>query len=339
MIPRMTIPDQVIEQSRGQGGVMSRKQILSCGVSDDVIGRLVRSGRWQRLAQGIYALEPDSWMQRVWAGLLIGGDRAVVGLRAAAKLWNLPYEKGRYEPDNPPIEIYVGETHHVLPSNDKWRFIRSSRSGQLTPRRTSIAQTIVDLARTMTGDQMASLVGQSVGRHRVTPREIQSALKQTGHHPHRTLLAGVVSDTADGVTSALEWHYVHDVERAHGLPKAWRQAKPVAIFTVDNFYEEYGLIVELDSRAYRDAGRVYATESCGTEAKEAVDALRAKYHRGVAAAQDLERDRIHERNGYSTLRFTWADVVDHPCRTASLVASTLAARGWRGALTTCPRCT
>ena len=290
---------------------MSRRQILGYGVSDEVIGRLVRSGQWQRLAQGIYALEPDSWMQRVWAGLLIGGDRAVVGLRAAAKLWNLPYERGRYEPDDPPIEIYVGETHHVLPSNDKWRFIRSSRSGQLTPRRTSIAQTIVDLARTMTGDQMASLVGQSVGRHRVTPREIQSALKQTGHHPHRTLLAGVVSDTGDGVTSALEWHYVHDVERAHGLPKAWRQAKPVAIFTVDNFYEEYGLIVELDSRAY---------------------------HRGVAAAQDLERDRIHERNGYSTLRFTWADVVDHPCRTASLVASTLAARGWRGTLITCPRC-
>lgn len=307
----MNIPEKVVELSQIQGGAISRKQFISCGVSDDVVSRLVRSGQWRRLAQGVYAMTPDSWIQRVWAGLLIGGDRAVVGLRAAAKLWNLPYDKGRYEPEDPPIEIYVEETHHVLPVNDKWRFIRSSRVGHLAPRRTSIAQTIVDMARTMTGDQMASLVGQSVNRHRVTPQEIQSVLKQTQRHPHRTLLSGIVSDTADGVSSALEWQYVQTVERAHGLPRAKRQAKPVSIFTVDNFYEEYGVIVELDSKAY---------------------------HRGVAASQDLERDRIHERNGYMTLRFTWTDVVDHPCQTAALVASTLSAQGWRGRLTTCPRC-
>jgi len=44
------------------------------------------------------------------------------------------------------------------------------------------------------------------------------------------------------VSPALEWHDVRDVERAHGLPHARRQAKPVSIFTVDNFYEEYGVI-------------------------------------------------------------------------------------------------
>ena len=308
----MNIPDRVIEQSREQGGVVTRKQILSCGVSDDVIGRFVRSGQWRRVAQGIYALEPDSWVQRVWAGLLIGGDRAVVGMKAAARLWNLPYDKGRYEPDDPPIEIFVGTARRCLPSNDRWRFIHADRVGQLTPPRTSIAQTIVDMARGMTGDQMASLVGQSVSRHRVTPREIQSVLKKTERYPRRTLLSGIVSDTADGVTSALEWHYVRDVERAHSLPQAVRQAKPVSIFTVDNFYEEYGVIVELDSKAY---------------------------HRGVAASQDLERDRIHERNGYFTLRFTWSDVVDHPCATAAQVAVTLSVQGWRGQLGTCPRCT
>jgi len=296
---------------RRQAGAVSRQQILRYGVSDDVTGRLVSSGQWRRLALGIYAMGADTWIQRVWAGLLIGGKHAVVGLKAAAKLWNLPIDKGRWERDDPPIEIFVGRNHGVINSTDWWRFVRADREGQSVPRRTSIAQTIVDLSQTMTGDQMASLVGQAVSHHRVSPNDIRAVLNTTARHKQRTLLADIVSDTADGVTSALEWHYVHDVEHAHGLPHARRQAKPVAIFTVDNFYEEYGVIVELDSKAY---------------------------HRGVAASQDLERDRIHERNGYLTLRFTWADVVDHPCQTAAQVAATLSVQGWRGALTHCPRC-
>jgi len=197
----MSVPDRLIGISRGQSGVVSRKQILSCGMSDDVVGRLVRSGQWRRLAQGIYALTPDTWIQRVWAGLLIGGDRAVVGMKAAARLWNLPYDTGRYEPDDLPVEIFVGTSRRFLPSNERWRFIRGDRTGQLVPPRTSIAQTIVDMARTMTGDQMASLVGQSVGRHRVAPQDIQSVLQESERYPRRTLLAGIVSDTADGVTS------------------------------------------------------------------------------------------------------------------------------------------
>jgi len=198
MIPRVSVPDELREVALGQAGAMSRGQILGFGISDDVIHRLVRSGAWRRLAHGIYADAPDTWQQRVWAGLLIAGEDAVVGLRAAARLWNLPLDKPRHQPEDSPVEIYVGRTHRALTSTSQWRFIRADRVGQSNPPRTSIAQTIVDLAQTLSGDQLASLVGQSVSQRRVSADEILACLDAMGRHKQRTLLAGIVSDAKDG---------------------------------------------------------------------------------------------------------------------------------------------
>jgi very-short-patch-repair endonuclease len=163
----------------------------------------------------------------------------------------------------------------------------------------------------MTADELASLLGHRECRQQVTPEQILRALGTTPRHKNRALLIDIVSDASQGVRSALERRYLHDVERAHGLPTAQRQATPVGIYMVDNLYEDQDVIVELDSQAY---------------------------HRGPAAGRDFERDRVHERNGFVTLRYTWKDVVDRPCRTADEIATTLAGRGWTGHLTRCPRC-
>ncbi|EFT15619.1 hypothetical protein HMPREF9622_01394 [Cutibacterium modestum HL037PA3] len=39
-----------------------------------------------------------------------------------------------------------------------------------------------------------------------------------------------------------------------------------------------------------------------------------------------------------TLRFTWADVVQHSCDVAATVAQLLAARGWQGSPHRCAVC-
>jgi very-short-patch-repair endonuclease len=309
--PTVQVPPGLQRVAGRRAGVVSRQDALGAGLSDQVVARLVGSGRWRRLAAGVYATTPDSWEQRVWAGLVLGGDSSVAGLGTAARLWNLPVDRRRRAPAEPPVEIFIGQAAHRPESAGPWRFIRGDRVGQASPPRTSIAQTIVDLATVLTGDELAALVGQTISQRRVAPAQISTALAQATRHRQRALLAGIVADAAGGVTSALEWHFVHDVERPHGLPVAQRQAKPVGIYTVDNLYEDYALIVELDSQAY---------------------------HRGVAAARDLERDQVHAHHGYLTVRYTWYDVVDHPCRTALHLANTLARRGWTGQLGWCRRC-
>ena len=303
----MEIPQALIQRATKQSGVVSREQVVQSGLSDSVLKRLVRSGQWRRLSQGVYAIGPDSWMQSVWAGLMVGGTGAVVGLRAAAHLWNLPWNLS----EEPPIDIFVGSGHRTPQSKGPWRFIRADRQGVQTPSRTSIARTIVDLGETLSGDDLATLAGQCVARRRVTSQEVLSVLDGVQRHPQRALLRDVLAQAGEGVTSALERRYLTSVERPHGLPKASRQAKPVGIYTVDNYYEAYELIIELDSQSY---------------------------HRGLAAARDVERDTVHSRNGILTLRYTWSDITDRPCQTAREIAMVLARRGWRGEITSCKRC-
>jgi very-short-patch-repair endonuclease len=284
-------------------------QIEAAGVSDDVIGRLLRDGTWRRVAWGIYAISDDCWAQQVWVGLLLGGPHAVVGGRAAAQLWHIPLDKPRYHAPEPPIDIYCGRAHNTLRSTDRWHFIRADRVSVGSPPRTSLASTIVDLSQTMDANQLAGLLGQC--RNRVSSKQITEVLAGMGRHPQRALLLDIISDADDGVTSALERRYVRDVERAHRLPHAQRQAKPVGIYAVDNLYEDFGVIVELDSKAF---------------------------HRGEAGGRDVERDRVHQSHGFYTLRYTWREVVDRSCRTADEVARVLAERGWTGHLVQCPRC-
>jgi hypothetical protein len=81
--------------------VLTREQSLAHQLSPKAITRLVLEGHWQSLSTGIYltgATEP-TWRSLAWAGLLIGGDSARVGGRAAAHLEGLV--------DEPPDEISI----------------------------------------------------------------------------------------------------------------------------------------------------------------------------------------------------------------------------------------
>jgi very-short-patch-repair endonuclease len=107
---------------------------------------------------------------------------------------------------------------------------------------------------------------------------------------------------------------VRDVENAHGLPKAKRQARRVSGQSrlprpryLDNLYQGFGLVVELDGRAD---------------------------HLVEDRWSDIRRDNANARSGVMTLRYNWADVTRRPCDVAADVASALRIRGWGAA----PRC-
>lgn len=305
MIPRHQPVPTLMTLATAQAGVVSREQAISLGVTPRVIERLLRDGLWRPVTSGIYSLgDPHDWLARAWAGVLIGGGSACLGHEAAAYLHRLLPE--------PPATITVHVDHAVQRDpRAGWAFVRSARRGRGEPPRTAIPDTILDLAPGLNEDALASLLSTAVGDRRTTPERILRALSERSRHPNRELLTAMLSDVASGAQSPLEVRYLREVERAHGLPVAARQAQLGRRYRTDCWYREFGVLVELDGRLHRSGGVV---------------------------GQDLQRDNDHALLGQVTLRYGWPAVSGRPCAVARQVAVVLADRGWLGALTRCPRC-
>lgn len=304
MIPRTSLPDELLALAVRQANVLSRAQVMGFGVSPRVIERLLRDDVLRPIARGVYSTGPTQWLQHAWAGVLLGGGSAVLGLSSAAFVQRLT----SIQP--PQVDVFVG-THGRVDRDPRWRFIRSDRLGSGEPPRTRPAQTVVDLSAELDPDGVAALVATAVGQLRVSPRAIQQVLEGRARHARRQLLRSVLADVAAGAESALEVRYAHDVERAHGLPQAERQGRPTGHHRCDCWYRHQRVIVELD----------------GTQ-----------YHQGGAALRDMERDNLHRMSGLITLRFGWQHVTLDPCSVARQVSLALHAGGWEGLPRLCRRC-
>lgn len=301
MIPRSQLPPDLIRLAQRQEKTLSREQLLGFGVTDRVVQRMLRDGTLERICRGVYATGEGRWRQQAWAGVLLGGPHAVLGGAAAAYLQDLIPE--------PPPQITV-HTPNWRPRDQRWRLVRSHRVGVGEPPRTRLARTVVDLSAELEADDIIALAAEAIGRKRVRPEEIGRILNETARHPNRKLLTELLGEVVAGSRSPLELRYARDVERAHGLPSAVRQEGPLNRYETDVWYVEYGVLVELDGRAY---------------------------HTGRAALDDMDRDNDHQLVGVTTLRFGWRHVAK-PCQTAAKVGRALRNHGWTGRLRSCPRC-
>jgi very-short-patch-repair endonuclease len=107
---------------------------------------------------------------------------------------------------------------------------------------------------------------------------------------------------------------MRDVERAHGLPKAERQARRTIgskTHYKDNWYADYRVCVELDG---------------------------ASYHQNDQVRQDKRRDNLNLAvDAAQTYRFGPVEVTERACESAAMVAATLRRRGWQGQPHPCRR--
>jgi very-short-patch-repair endonuclease len=299
----MSLPPSLVSLADLQSGALSREQLLGYGVTDRVIGRLVSDERLARISRGVYATHAGGWSQLAWAGVLIGGSSAVVGLQAAAHLSGLL-------PDAPEQVAIFAPTHHRH-RDRRWRFIEAERRSWGDPPRTRIAQTVIDLSAELSDEAVVSLLAEAVGRGRIRASELGEMLAALARHPKRALLTDVLAEVTAGSHSPLELRYAKEVERAHGLPPAVRQASPLSGHRTDGWYPDFGLVIELDGRAF---------------------------HSGANALNDMDRDNAHLLAGLVTLRFGWRQVSTNPCGVAATVAGALTRAGWTGRSRTCSRC-
>lgn len=285
----------------------------------DAVRWAVTKGAWQQVCPGVYATftgQIGHPAQR-WAALLHAGEGAILSHETAAELLGLTDQRAARihvtVPNARRVVAPPGAVIHVSRrAIPRWTFPRG------IPPHTMTEDTVIDLVNAAgTLDAAVGWVTAAFARRVTGEWPLRQAIAGRSRLRWRGHLDEIITLAATGTHSALEFRYDRDVERAHGLPRAARQAPFIkgdgSRGFRDRFYEQYGrLVVELDG---------------------------ARYHPGERRDDDRLRDNQAAAAGGATLRYDWSAVTRRACETAAEVFEALRERGFQGTLKPCsPAC-
>lgn len=310
------MPDDMLTAlAARQGNVLSRANLLACGISDHVTLARVNAGYWQRVHRGVVAMFPGelSLDQRAWAAVLYAqaqlrdGEWALIADDSAARFYGLRTK------DPETIDILVPHRAKIAPTPGvRIRRTRRRYAKVGSPGWTELEETILDLVeRADSAEDVIDLLIAAF-RQRVSPSRLMNRADRRKRLRNRALLLECISRTPDGVESHLEFRHHRDVERDHGLPvstrQGWQRLRGYWI-RADCRYAEFGLRVELDGELA---------------------------HPGRATHADVLRDNdVLLLSQEITLRFRWSHVVKDPCLVAAQTAVGLRLGGWTGSPKPC----
>ncbi|MFI5622291.1 hypothetical protein ACIA03_02395 [Nocardioides sp. NPDC051685] len=295
-----------------QGGVISRRQLRELHAQDHDIRRLVRNRELAAIHPGVYVNHTGNptWGQRAWAAVLVCWPAALTGRSALPK----PPERG-------PIEVMVPMNRTVRAPDGVIVRRRARFDGYVDwaayPPRQLLAEAAIDAAAEGSDvGEAFSMLADLVQTKAATASALIQALGYRKRLTDRSLLTELLEDLKAGACSVLEREYLRRVECAHGLPAGERQvADSIQGVSVerDVVYAAYGLVVELDGRAFH----------------------------GSAAARDADHARDLDAavaRKVRTARLTYGQVLGDPCRTAARIGELLRLGGWDGQVRSCPDC-
>jgi hypothetical protein len=305
-----------------QSGIADRSQARRAGFSRRAVTHRLESGEWRRVHRGVYATftGPVHRQARLWAAVRRAGPGAMLSHETAAEVHGLT--------DKPAVKIHITVPPSRRPAQHRAiRGVIIHRSNQSRPERlpewklprTRIEDTVLDLvAAARTFDEAYSWVSRALSQKLVSAEMLREAMSTRRRIRWRVWLNEALTDAEAGAYFPLERRYARDVERAHGLPEAQRQARRVIggrTHYKDNWYAEYRICVELDGPTYHQNEQVR------------LDKRRDNLNLAVDAAQ--------------TYRFGPVDVTERACESAAMVAATLRRRGWQSQPHPCrrPGCT
>ena len=316
---RDTTPASLRELARGQAGLVTRAQALRAGLTSNAITSKVVHARWAQVHRGVYATftGPLTRDAQLWAAVLYAGRGARLSHETAAEIIRLADRESSL------VHVAIPASRRVRPARGVaihissrggagWRFARG------VPPHTFAEETLLDLANAAsTLDDVIGYITTAFARDLTSEERLRREAAARKRLRWRADLDEIITKAAGGAHSILEDRYDRDVEQAHGLPPARKQAT----FTKsdghrgrrDRSYEQYGgLIIELDGR---------------------------QYHPNERRHLDQARDNAATATGGSTLRYGWDDVTRRPCTVAAQVHAALVKRKYRGTLKPCsPSC-
>ncbi|MFN8075564.1 MAG: hypothetical protein U0Q15_09110 [Kineosporiaceae bacterium] len=309
MTSRWRADDAWTVLARRQDHVVAWHQLREWGWTLDDARRPVDSGHWRRLEPGIFATTtaPLSARGLVWPAVL--ATRGVAC--GATALWLAGLDKGS-PPAVAPVEIAVDWTRrlradHPSRTVHRHRDLASAiRRGADVPRVQAEVGALEVCGRLQREEDAVALVLAVVQQRLCTVEELGAALAAHPRARRRGLIGEMVASARDGVANLLELRFARDVERRHGLPTAKRNhdlGTPGAPQVVDNWYEEFGVVVELDGQVA---------------------------HPTHLAFRDHSRDNRSVVRGRIPLRYGWFDVAGRPCAVAVQLAGVFRSRGCDG---------
>lgn len=297
-----------------QDGVVAREQLLALGATDHDIARMLRRRELFTAHPGVYVTHNGRLTrpQRDWVALFACAPAA------------LSHESAMPGADPPVVHVVVAADRTLKPivgvEVHRTRHLATRVDWNRRPPRVRPEHATLDVmeARIRRGDVAGAYAAltRACFTREVTPHQLRSTLSERARVVRRDLVAGMVDDVEAGASSVLERGCLQLVERAHRLPRGRRQVSSQATGArtyVDVRYEEYGVIVELDGRAFHDS----------PEARD-VDARRDLAERAASDAV--------------TVRVTYGLVFNESCPTAARMGAILQRRGWDGEPQRCPRC-
>jgi hypothetical protein len=301
--------DEVGHTLARQDGVISRRQVVRAGGTDNDIERLVRRRQWCRVFEGVYVdhTGPLTARQRAWAAVLYAAPAALAGTDA---LWAHGV-RGFDPPEGGAVSLVV-PGHRRVSAQPGVRVARltafdAQAQQHLSPPRIRLEPAALQVAAaSRTDDGAVAALADVCQTRRTTPDRLLRTLQATPRIRRRALLEEILADVASGAFSALERRFLVRVERAHGLPTGARQrrvtlgARP---YVRDVTYLGLATVVELDGRL--------------------------GHERAADRWEDLERDIAGAGAGELTVRVGWLQVLEAH-RLAHGLGVLLTARGWLG---------
>jgi very-short-patch-repair endonuclease len=290
MSPRNDTDLRIGALARAQHGPVAHRQLRALGLSHEQIAYRLRVGRLIRRHPAVYLVGHEVLTRegRWMAAVLASGDGALLShFDAGAHLDLLPTRGERVHVSRP-------STSGRAPDP---RWIRLHRVGTLRPWEgtvvdgiptTTVARTLLDLARHLHPAALEQVVERAIRRHRFDLGEVTRCLREHPRQPGaprlRALLQDLATRDAAHLRSVLERDFLalcHD----RGLPRPAVNAH-VEGLEVDVLWPSRRLVVELDGYAY---------------------------HGGRAAFErDRERDQRLTLAGYTVLRVTYRQLHDTP---------------------------
>jgi hypothetical protein len=277
-----SVDEVIAELAAGTHGVVTRKDLLGKGVTEEEIKRRLRRGSLLRQHRGVYRVghRAPSVEARYLAAVLSCGDGALLIARPAAFLWGLI--KG----DPPPPEVMARVKRRV--QGVITHRAREIHADDVSRHRgipvTAVPRTLVDLAGVLTEPALTRACHEAEVRFRIAPDAVEGVLARLptrrGVRNLRRILHGEVSVTL----SRLEGRFLDRLGK-EGLPLP-ETNRPAGRRRVDCRWPSFRLTVELDSYRYHHSRHAWET--------------------------DRRREREAYARGDEFRRYTWSDVFEDP---------------------------
>jgi hypothetical protein len=279
--------------ARTQYGLITWAQLVALGMANSSIARLVERGALVRVHPTVYrtAGAPVTWHQRQLAAVLAAGPQSGASHRAGARLWDA------YDGE-PPVEIAVPRRQSIQlegvvvhRTRDPIRLHLRHGIPVTTPMRV-----VVDLGAVVSAAVVEAVLDRMEVARLVTTATVEWELAavarpgRRGTGPLREVLdrRALLEVPPDGM---LEPRFAR-LCKAAGLPTPVFQHR-VGRYEIDFAYPRLRLAIEVDGYGPHASRRAFQ--------------------------DDRDRQNRLVAQGWTVLRFTWADVVRRPGHVARLI--------------------